>query len=165
MFNRGITNSSHKGIKTTKTISSTKSKSLDKNSDEDMEITPDSTPASTPASTSTPNSPSVSLSSTTSTQEIKELIEPEPKIVKPELGNTKSSLDLIKEQRQLHRKRGGLKEEDKIVLYTKNLPPIIGFKHDEIPLPSWEIHNENESNVSTTKRKHKNEKEEIVCIN
>jgi len=162
MFNRGITNSSHKGIKTTKTISSTKSKSLDKNSDEDMEITPDSTPASTPASTSTPNSPSVSLSSTTSTQEIKELIEPEPKIVKPELGNTKSSLDLIKEQRQLHRKRGGLKEEDKIVLYTKNLPPIIGFKHDEIPLPSWEIHNENESNVSTTKRKHKNEKEEIL---
>jgi len=175
MFNRGISNSIHKGSKSLKMVSPNKPKILNKKSLNNEEISPTVTPvvtpvvtspAVTPADSPEPNSPSTSSPLMTSPQrETQELIEPEPKVMKAELINGKSPLDLIKEQRLLHRKRNGLKEEDKIIHYTKNLPPIIGFKHDEIPLPSWEVHKENENNDSFNGRKRKDNKEEIVRIN
>ena len=67
---------------------------------------------------------------------------------------------IIKLERHI-RKRGA-KEEDTIIHYTKNLPPIVGFKHDEIPIPTW-VYSENlnnNSNSSPTKRKRKGKEEE-----
>ncbi|KAL6594754.1 hypothetical protein U3516DRAFT_833909 [Neocallimastix sp. 'constans'] len=155
MFNRGIKVPNQKGPKSIK-ISLTKPKTSDKKSIDPKEVTPIHTPM--------PNSPAQTTTETTVSQEPQELaVEPEPKVIKSEIVNGKSSLDLIKEQRHLHRKRGGLKEEDKIVLYTKNLPPIVGFKHDEIPLPSWEIHNEDKIDILSNKgNKRKNDKEEML---
>ncbi|ORX81758.1 hypothetical protein BCR32DRAFT_279516 [Anaeromyces robustus] len=118
-------------------------------------ITPDSTPITTPI----PGSPAVTVSTETEPK----VFEPEPKVIKNGLNTTNLiSLNTIKEQRQ-HRKRGYNREEDKIVPYTKNLPPIIGFKHDEIPLPSWEIHTENSiEKLLTRSSKRKSENNEML---
>ncbi|KAL6604083.1 hypothetical protein U3516DRAFT_558666 [Neocallimastix sp. 'constans'] len=131
-------------------VSSLKSKTLDTKSVENM------TPAPTPA----PNSPdNKNTPITTDIQEPLQLIEPEPKILKAGINIEKSSLELIKKQRQLQRKRG---EDDKVIYHTKHLSPIVGFKHNEIPLPTWEIRNENKIDISSNKRKRKNYKKEML---
>jgi len=151
MFNRGLTNN-QKSSKSSKSIQN-KLKLIEGDKEESSSIpsSPASTTVSSPFTTtptsSTPSSPSKVKSI------IQDIQEPEPKIYKHELDS------IIKER---HIRKRGAKEEDTIIHYTKNLPPIVGFKHDEIPIPTW-VYSENlnnNSNSSPTKRKRKGKEEE-----
>ncbi|ORX57087.1 hypothetical protein BCR36DRAFT_344903 [Piromyces finnis] len=156
MFNRGLTN---KNQKSSKSINNTQ-KIKESEGKESITIPTISTaPTSSALSSKTSyaiGSSSITVPSSPSKIVVSDIVEPEPKILKFDLLS-----NIIRER---HIRRRGAKEEDKIVHYTKNLPPIIGFKHDNIPTPGW-VYHETEIISPLIKRKNKVEnKEELEDI-
>ncbi|OUM64682.1 hypothetical protein PIROE2DRAFT_8522, partial [Piromyces sp. E2] len=147
MFNRGLT----KNQRLTKALKSTQ-KSKDNEGKESLPVSTASTAPSSPVLSSKPSSV-VATPSTTAppspSQSQTEMVEPEPKVLKSNLLST-----IMKER---HIRKRGAKEEDTIVHYTKNHPPIIGFKHDNIPTPTWVYHETKEIPSPSKKRKRRKE--------